>query len=330
MSHLTSLSLRNTITNSDLSFEDKALLVYQYQYQNNPAYRKFVDLVRYNDFQPQHVEDIPFFPISLFKDISVKSGSWESEVVFTSSGTTQVTRSQHNVKDGQWYLDNAQHIWEKRFGSLSDYVFLSLLPNYHDNPSSSLLYMIRHFMLHSQLGQELYFVADHQSLYDAIEVHKKESRRVVLFGVSFALLDYVARYQHLNVGRLMVVETGGMKKNRREITRRGLHDMLKAGFGKAVIASEYGMTECFSQLYCTDGTNFALNDRMQVLISDPTDPGTFLSINKRGRINIIDLANIDTLSFIATDDLGQANSKSEVEILGRLDASDLRGCNYLI
>lgn len=327
---MTSLSLHNMITNSDLSFEDKALLVYQYQYENNPSYRQFVDLVRYNDFQPHHVEEIPFFPISLFKEISIKTGAWESELTFTSSGTTQMVRSQHYVKDGLWYLNNTEHIWQDRFGSLNDYAFLSLLPNYHDNPSSSLLYMIRHFMLNSQLGQENYFIEDHQGLHDTIERLKMESKRVVLFGVSFALLDYVEQYKHVGVDQLIVVETGGMKKNRREITRRGLHDILSAGFGGATIASEYGMTECLSQLYCTDGFNFLLHDRMRVLICDPTDPGTLLPTKRRGRINIIDLANIDTLSFIATDDLGQANSDNEVEILGRLDASDLRGCNYLI
>lgn len=327
---MTSLSLHNTISNSDLSFEDKALLVYRYQYQNNPSYRQFVDLVRYNDFEPHHVEEIPFFPISLFKEVSIKSGAWDSELTFTSSGTTQMTRSQHHVKDGQWYLKNAEHIWQKRFGPLSDYVFLSLLPNYHDNPSSSLLYMIRHFMLNSQIGEEHYFVNDEQGLHDAIERYKLKAKRIVLFGVSFALLDYVERYQHSDVSQLKVVETGGMKKNRQEITRQALHSALAEGFEGATIASEYGMTECLSQIYCTDGANFNLNDRMRILISDPTDPGTLLPINRRGKINIIDLANIDTISFIATDDLGLANTDGDVEILGRLDASDLRGCNYLI
>ena len=330
LGHLTSHFIHNKITNSDLSFEDKALLVYRYQYLNNPSYRQFVDLVRYNDFEPYHVDDIPFFPISLFKEISIKSGAWESQLTFTSSGTTQMTRSQHHVKDGDWYLDNAEHIWLNRFGPLSDYVFLSLLPNYHDNPSSSLLYMMRHFMLHGELGQERYYIDNCQGLYESIERYKEESKRIVLFGVSFALLDYVERYQHADADRMMVVETGGMKKNRQEITRRGLHDMLSQGFGDATIVSEHGMTECLSQLYCTDGLNFKLNDRMRVLISDPTDPGVLLPEKRRGRVNIVDLANIDTLSFIATDDLGQANSDTEVEILGRLDASDIRGCNYLI
>ena len=327
---MTSLSLYNTITNSDLSFEDKALSVYRYQYQNNPSYRQFVDLVRYNDFEPHHVEEIPFFPITLFKEIAIKTGSWENELTFTSSGTTQITRSQHFIKDGAIYLKNAQDIWENRFGPLNDYIFLSLLPNYHDNPSSSLLYMIRHFMLNSQNGKEQYFINDEQSLYDAIERYSKESRQVVLFGVSFALLDYVERYQHTHVNQLMVVETGGMKKNRQEITRQALHSALANGFKGASIASEYGMTECLSQMYCTDGTNFKGNERMRVIISDPTDPGTILPLNKRGKINIIDLANIDTVAFIATDDLGHANSPMDIEILGRLDASDLRGCNYLI
>ncbi len=313
-----------------MSFEDKALSVYKYQYLHNADYRQFIHRLKYNDFIPAHVDDIPFFPISLFKDINIKSGVWEDKLIFTSSGTTQMTRSQHHIRDPHWYLNNTEYIWQQHFGDIGDYVYVSLLPSYHDNPSSSLLYMVRHFMINGLEKREQYYVDDHRGLYESIEQLLKKDMKVVLFGVSFALLEYVETHTHVDAHGLMVVETGGMKKNRREITRSELHSALAKGFVGARIISEYGMTECLSQLYCEDGSNFVMNERMRVLVSDPTDPLLIMPIGSRGKMNIIDLANFDTMSFIATDDLGKINAEDAVEILGRLDASDLRGCNYLI
>ncbi len=184
-------------------------------------------------------------------------------------------------------------------------------------------------MLRGALKRTHYYLDDLSALHQHLHTLDSAGHKVVLFGVSFALLDYIDQYSHTFVNTPIVIETGGMKKNRREITREELHHQLKQKFEGAHIISEYGMTECMSQLYCKDGKNFELNDRMQVFITDASDPLTILPQGERGRICLIDLANIDTMPFIATDDLGILHDTG-VEILGRLDASDLRGCNYLI
>jgi len=278
---------------------------------------------------PKTVREIPFFPIQLFKSLDIKAGSWTEEDTFFSSGTMGSVRSKHLVRSVVDYTDNARFIWTQHFGPIGNYAFLSLLPNYHDNPSSSLLCMVEDFMTHGSLKQTYYYVDDHKSLHEHLIQLDSEGHQVVLFGVSFALLDYIDQYRHTFVNDPIVIETGGMKKYRREVTRKELHDQLSSKFRGAKIISEYGMTECLSQLYCLDGKHFTLNDRMQVLIADPSDPMTILPEGQRGRICIMDLANVDTMPFISTDDLGILHDGG-VEILGRLDASDQRGCNYLI
>lgn len=278
---------------------------------------------------PKTVSEIPFFPIQLYKSLDIKADTWTEEATFQSSGTTRSSRSKHHVRSIADYTANARTIWAQHFGAVEDYAFLSLLPNYHDNPSSSLLCMVEDFMKRGSLKQTYYFLDDHEALHEQLMALDREGRQVVLFGVSFALLDYIDQYHHTFVNVPHIVETGGMKKYRREITRQELHDQLASKFKGARIISEYGMTECLSQLYCLDGKHFQLHDRMQVLIADPSDPLTILPEGQRGRICIIDLANIDTMPFISTDDLGILHEDG-VEILGRLDVSDQRGCNYLI
>lgn len=226
-------------------------------------------------------------PITLWKSAQVKSGHWSAEKVFYSSGTTAMTRSSHFIRDLAWYHRNAEEIWTATFGPLEDYVFISLLPNYHLNPSSSLLSMVDHFMERSADGLRHYFLDDIVDLYGFIEQHKDD--RLVLFGVSFALLDYAGQYNHLDLDNLIVIETGGMKKDKRRITRTQLHQQLASCFGSARICSEYGMTECLSQLY-SDGPFFQQNDQMRIQVYDPTDPRAVLPSGTRGRIGIIDLA----------------------------------------
>jgi len=317
------------IQNESVSFEDKALALYRYHLEHNAVYRSFVSHVRYNEFTPDTVRDIPFFPIELFKELEVKAGKWNSELIFYSSGTTATTRSKHHISDKKAYLDNARYIWTRHFGPLENYTFLSLLPSYHDNPSSSLLCMVQNFMLHGASQQEHYYLDDFHGLQKHLDDLDEKGRETVLFGVSFALLDYAENHRHTFVNTPLVIETGGMKKFRQEVTRTTLHERLKSCFSGARIISEYGMTECLSQMYCEDNIHFKYNDRMQIWIVDPTDPLTLLEDGRRGRICIIDLANIDTMPFIATSDLGIRHNNG-VEILGRIDASDVRGCNYLI
>jgi len=320
----------NCVKSKELSFEDKCFRLYAYQREYNPIYRQFLDVIGKLSVEPSSVESIPFCPIGLYKSREIKTGEWNAEQLFLSSGTTQMTRSKHHIRSVEEYLQNAADIWHDHFGPLSDYTFLSLLPNYHANPSSSLLKMVEYFMHHSADGQERYYLDDHNALHTYIESEKRSEKKLVLFGVSFALLDYVDQLQHQQVNNLTVIETGGMKKFKKELTRQELHGTLAAAFDGATICSEYGMTECLSQLYAVGSGHFGLHDMMQVVITDPTDPFTAVSDGTKGRINIIDLANYDTLSFMATDDLGSLDDQGMLEVIGRIDSTDLRGCNYLI
>lgn len=314
----------------ELSFKEKALSVFRYQYKYNTLYKQFVDLISHNECRPENVNEIPFLPISFFKSNEIKTGSWKEEVCFYSSGTTASSRSKHFIRDVSDYVSHAKKIWEDQFGPLKDTQVISLLPNYHENKSSSLIYMVQYFMEQSWAKKEQYFLSDFKGLNEAIERAEHDGQKTVLFGVSFALLDYLELHQHRSLSHLMVVETGGMKKHRREITRQELHNTLQAGFEGAQIISEYGMTECLSQMYCLNHESFTCNDWMDIHVSDPTDPFEFLPNGRRGRINIVDLANIDSMAFIATDDIGVKVSDYQVSILGRLSNTDLRGCNYLI
>ena len=304
--------------------------MYDYQYRNNAIYRQFINIVRYNGFKPGNVSEIPFLPITLFQSNMIQSGSWHPECVFLSSGTTGSRRSKNPVRQLSWYLDNASFIWEQTFGPLAQTEFVSVLPNYHQNTSSSLIHMVQHFMLNGARKQEAFYHDEYQRLHDYLEHRLKDGDKVVLFGVSFALLDYVKLFSHSKADSLLVIETGGMKKFRKEVTRSFLHATLKDGFQGAQVISEYGMTECFSQLYSAEGGLFESNPRMSFIITEPEDQKTRLPQGRRGRINLIDLANIDTISFISTDDYGMIHGDGCLEIMGRIDSSDLRGCNYLV
>lgn len=312
----------------DFDFNSLAIEVYQYQKKHNPIYRRFIDIIGQLDRQIDHYANIPFAPISLFKSLEIKTGNWPSEALFKSSGTMG-GRSTHHVKSIEDYHQNTAYIFESIFGSLNKYQFISLLPNYQTNPHSSLISMVEYFMKGSQY-EGLFCVDSYDLLHTHIEHNKKNNRPTVVFGVSFALLEYADRYGHHGLSNVIVIETGGMKKFRKEVTRGELHDILSNCFSQAQIVSEYGMSECLSQLYAEADGRFEMNNRMRVVLSEPTDPFSELPQGQKGRINIIDLANISTLSFIATDDIGSFDDQGRLDILGRIDNSDLRGCNYLI
>ena len=314
----------------EMSFEDKGLEIYNYQKRYNDTYRKFLQIVGRFDSQAACLADIPFCPVSLFKSNDIKTGRWEPEKVFLSSGTTVMERSKHAVREVSFYHQNTAHIWQQYFEDLGEFDFVSLLPNYHENAASSLLSMVAYFMKHSRLGKEQFYLNDTDDLYRYLESSKESRHKTILIGVSFALLSYLDLHAHKDMAHLIVIETGGMKRYREELTRSELHGRLLEGFQSALLCSEYGMTECLSQIYAIGGSQFKLNDRMRTLISDPSDPFCMLPLGRTGRVNIIDLANIDTLSFFATDDIGRMLDGEHVEILGRISNSDLRGCNYLI
>lgn len=317
-----------SLEKKDIDFNSIAIDVFHYQKLNNPVYRDYLKLIHFEDISIQNIVDIPMMPIELFKTTKIISGEWAEKTVFKSSGT-EGKRSSHYIQDLDFYHSNAQYIFESCIGEVKEYEFLGLLPNYQSNPASSLISMVDYFISLSRF-EGGYYLDDAEGLFRHLEENKEKNRPTILFGVSFALMDYAEKFAHTDIYSLTVIETGGMKKYAKEITRSEVQLALRNAFSGSNIVSEYGMTECHSQMYALNEKEFRMNDRMRILIADPTDPFRLLSDGQKGRIHIIDLANVSTISFIATDDIGMITSDGRVEILGRLSNSDLRGCNYLI
>lgn len=315
-------------TNQSNSF-DLVREVYHFQTQNNPIFRQFLKLIGKLDRSIHQFEDLCFLPIELFKTNVVKTGLWNEEMVFRSSGTTDSLRSSHYIEHLEFYDKISRICFEYHFGSLEKYEFLALLPNYLERQDSSLVAMVRYFVnTANQQGKDVFFINDFNQLEFKLNALHSLNKSVILFGVSFALLDFTKLFK-LNHPNLIVIETGGMKGRRREIAKTELIYQLQLGFPQSKIVSEYGMTELLSQAYALDGINYSSHPILKFLITDPSDPFSFLPNSKRGRINVIDLANIHSCSFIQTGDLGQLNSQGELQVLGRFDLEDLRGCNQL-
>ncbi len=276
------------------------------------------------------ITDIPFLPISLFKTHTLKTGEWPSGLIFSSSGTTQQTlTSQHHLRDGAWYLQNARRGFECFYGPLSDFCFLALLPAYLERTGSSLVFMADDFIRRSSYPDSGFFLYDIDNLLEIIKRCQAQRIPAILLGVSFALLDLAEQYQPQLEG-IIVMETGGMKGRGRELTRSELHDRLTQAFGVTAIHSEYGMTELFSQAYSKGNGLYYPTPTLKVLARELTDPLQSYRSARTGVLNIIDLANLDTIAFIATDDLGRVHPDGSFEVLGRMDHSDLRGCNLMV
>lgn len=321
----------NCINSEELSFISKLQLLYKYQSETNSLYHNYIKAIGKELYVPNNAEDCIFLPISFFKTHEIRSGDWSSQCTFRSSGTSNSSiRSSHMVRSIADYHRNTIRLWKSYFGSIAQYEILSLLPNYHENPESSLLSMLSYFTQHSLSSQNHSYLYNFGDLNKHLEKNIKLGVPTLVFGVRFALYDYALQYKHGKCDKLMVVETGGMKKRERELSNREISEVLNSCFAGGQIVGEYGMTECFSQLYDPDQKGFKVNDRMRVVISDVTDPFEVVSNGTRGRINIIDLANVDTISFISTDDLGYIDENQRLHILGRIDHCDIRGCNHLI
>lgn len=314
---------------SEKDFENLCLDIFEYQYQNCKIYKQFCD---YFDKYPKYVKDIkqiPFLPIQFFKSHKVLSSQYLVQKVFESSGTTGQITSKHHITDIELYQKNLKQIFETHYGPIEDYTTLALLPSYLERDGSSLIYMVNHFIQKSRHPESGFFLNNHNELYEKLKNLEQKGRKTLLIGVSFALLDFVEAYQ-INLKHSIVMETGGMKGRRQEMTRTELHSKLSEGFGVEHIHSEYGMTELFSQAYSKGHGVFNLPNTMRIFIRDPEDPlKLFDETGKTGGINIIDLANINSCSFIATQDLGQEVKKNQVKIMGRFDYSDIRGCSLL-
>ncbi len=310
-------------------FDAVALQVFKYQAGHCKIYRDFIKGLMIDADQISSVDRIPFLPISFFKNHAVKSDTTQAETIFTSSGTTGMITSQHFVTDVSWYEESFRKAFELFYGDIKSYTVLALLPSYLEREGSSLIYMAADLIKQSENADSGFYLYNHEELYQQLVKQKVATKPTLLIGVTFALLDFVERYQ-IDFPELIVMETGGMKGRRKEMIREELHSILCYGFGIKSIHSEYGMTELLSQAYSKGEGVFACPPWMRILIRDTNDPLSLVAENKTGGINVIDLANINSCSFIATQDLGKLSGNGEFEVLGRFDNADIRGCNLLI
>jgi len=308
---------------------DTALQVFKYQAENCTVYRDFIAGLNIDPAKVEAIEKIPFLPVEFFKSHRVLSTESEPEVTFTSSGTTGMITSSHLVTDVSWYVDSFRKAFKLFYGDVEQYTILALLPAYLEREGSSLIYMADDLIKQSNNPDSGFYLYNHEELYHQLKKQQEAQKPTLLIGVTFALLDFVERYQ-IDFPKLIVMETGGMKGRRKEMIRQELHQQLCEGFGVRAIHSEYGMTELLSQAYSKGEGIFYCPPWMKILTRDPNDPLEILQNNKTGGVNIIDLANINSCSFIATKDLGRVYDDDTFEVLGRFDNSDIRGCNLLI
>jgi len=315
--------------NSEKKFSDLAIEIFHIQFENNPVYRSFCDLLNINSSDVQKIEDIPFLPINFFKTHTVKSTKKKIKKTFLSSGTTNKNASKHYLTNPKIYRKSFRKCFEFFYGPIKDYVILALLPSYLERNGSSLVYMVNDMIVRSKKPQSGFYLNNLKELKDTIQELDQSGQKTILIGVSFALLDLIEFHQ-FNLKNTIIMETGGMKGQRKELIKSELHEYLKKGFGVQAIHSEYGMTEILSQAYSKNNGLFKTPPWMKILIRDTEDALSILPIEKSGGINIIDLANIDSCAFIATQDLGMIHKNGYFELLGRFDQSEVRGCNLMV
>jgi phenylacetate-coenzyme A ligase PaaK-like adenylate-forming protein len=314
---------------TEQQFQEVALQVFQYQARHCAVYRNFINGL---GLQPDHITqlaEIPFLPIEFFKNHQVVSNPASAEVTFTSSGTTGMITSSHLVTDVSWYQESFRKAFELFYGPVQQYCILALLPAYLERAGSSLVYMADDLIRQSGHADSGFYLYNHPDLHQQLVKQQQAGTPTVLIGVTFALLDFVEQHS-IHFPELVVMETGGMKGRRKEMIREDLHQQLCAGFGVPAIHSEYGMTELLSQAYSKGQGIFNCPPWLRIQTRDTNDPLSSVSYGKTGGVNIIDLANINSCSFLATQDLGKVYPDHSFEILGRFDASDIRGCNLLI
>ena len=313
---------------NDGNFSDIAFQLFHFQAENNPVYKNYINHLGVDIASVKTVEAIPFLPISFFKGHEIRTGSWHAETTFASSGTTGQRTSSHAVRSLNFYLTHSVRCFEYFFRDITCYHFLALLPSYLERPDSSLVAMIQYFAQKSRSNLSGFYLHNTEELINDLEKLKNSPKKTVLWGVTFALLDLSERYNP-DLSHCLVLETGGMKGRRPEITRYELHSRLRRGFNTATIYSEYGMTELLSQAYTRGENAFFCPPWMKVLARDLTDPMEKGLLNESGGINVIDFANLDSIAFIETEDIGKVYSDGSFEVLGRMDNSDVRGCNLM-
>ena len=329
-------------------FEELALEIFRFQAMQNPVYYKYLSFLRVNPLEIKRLDKIPFLPIQFFKHHRVVSDNAPTQMIFESSGTTSDSTSKHLVSDLPFYEYLSQKIFEQFYGPLNDFHILALLPSYLERNNSSLVYMVQSFIYRTFSRESGFYLKNTTELLQKLRQlsNQNSKRKVLLIGVTFALLDFAESGEDLSCmpnleDRLIVMETGGMKGQRKELLREEVHEILTSAFGVEKIHSEYGMTELLSQGYSKGDGIFELPKTMKVLLREINDPFKIIPTfnmpilnNKstvRGGINVVDLANIDSCCFIETQDLGAYNTENQsFSIIGRFDNSDIRGCNLMV
>ena len=314
---------------SEADFNRVALAVFRHQFKHNSVYRSFCDLLYKHPSDVKTLKQIPFLPIQFFKSHKVVSTTKPSEATFTSSGTTGSIVSKHFVSDLEIYKHSFRYGFKSFYGAVEDYTVLALLPSYLEREGSSLVYMANDMIEQSKQPESGFYLHDLEALKNTLLRLEAKGEKTLLIGVSYALLDLIESHS-FNLKHTIVMETGGMKGQRKELVKSELHSILRHGFGIDKIHSEYGMTELLSQAYSKGDGVFKMPSWMKILTRDPEDALSIQPIGKSGGVNVIDLANINSCAFIATQDLGRIHVNGSFEILGRFDESDIRGCNLMV
>jgi phenylacetate-coenzyme A ligase PaaK-like adenylate-forming protein len=324
------LTLEQIIFSETIAFENKALQVFEYQYTNNNLYREFCRHLKKDPKNVLSIREIPFLPISFFKTHKISCFENEThDICFTSSGTTGTQNSAHWVKKLALYETSFIKGFEHFYGSVTDYTFLALLPSYLERTGSSLIYMMEHLIKQNNQKHNGFYLNEYNKLFTHLTSLESKKQKTILVGVTYALIDF-ATQNKTPLEHCVIMETGGMKGKRKEIIRKEVHALLSSSFNQKNIHSEYGMTELLSQAYSKGDGLFKCPPWMDILIRDPEDPLSLLENNKTGGINVIDLANLYSCAFIATQDLGKKHTDQSFEILGRFDQADVRGCNLMV
>jgi len=320
---------------SAADFEELALELFQFQYQNNTVYRQYCDIIKTNIDAVDTITKIPFLPVSFFKTHEIKTTVFESEVVFESSGTTNTINSKHFVKDIALYKKSFVLAFEKFYGSPKNWCIIGLLPSYLEKGNSSLVLMVDELVKSSNNPLSGFYLYDTEKLHRTLIHNEFAKKPTLLIGVTYALLDFAEKYT-MQLRHTVIMETGGMKGRREEMTRKQVHEILQKQLGVSLVHSEYGMTELLSQAYSKGDGIFHCPGWMKILLREEDDPLTVYTNDPAaeqsitGVINIIDLANIYSCAFIAVDDAGRLHSNGSFEVLGRIDNSDIRGCSLMV
>ncbi|WGQ12008.1 acyl transferase [Pedobacter gandavensis] len=317
-----------SISNNE-QFEETCLEVFKHQVENCDVYKAYISHLKVQPEAIKSAKEIPFLPISFFKTHEVLSSKDPVEITFSSSGTTGMLQSKHLVTDLSVYDQSFTLAFEQFYGSIENTCFLALLPSYLEREGSSLIYMVDALIRDSKHPDSGYFLHNHEELHQKLTALQAIGQKTILIGVTYALLDFIEKYQ-INFPELVVMETGGMKGKRKEMVREELHQLLQEGFGVADIHSEYGMTELLGQAYSKGAGIFNCPPWMKIYLRDTNDPLSLVDNKSTGGINVIDLSNVNSCSFIATQDLGRLFPDGSFEVLGRFDNADIRGCNLLV